>query len=430
MLSSQVLLVCFLLMCGCCCAVTLQATVLQSSAANPAFMLVGGISAPEEMCLSVEGGRTDVEAQPIHLEPCAAAVAAGDGREIWKFQPNGQLVNTAGKKCMGMEAESKSVVLMDCDSAAAAGDGRSEWKVDGSGQLTLAKAGSLCLSQEGAAAGAENVAMGAAASASSTADSVAHGASMAIDGSDSTFWASALDPSTPVTFMVDLGSAQKLLASEISWEYPAKAFTISLSTDGVKWADVYSTDSNILSSTAVPLNGQVASKIKITMNEAHASYGSYAGHAVLGIKSLSIFAARLRTVVEDCAAASRSIDARDKYFQTFVNDFAVGDSKALRSELPSLEAAQASLTATVTELMDVLPKLALCGKGTALASHLKAGHSVSMRAGAQRFSARPASISSRMGNVVEAQNGIDGDGITSMLGEARKVIIAARSALF
>merc|ERR1719428_1677822 len=126
MSSSQILLLCFLGLWICSSTFALQAT---SSGTNPAFMLASGISAPEEMCVSVEGGRTDVDAQPVHLEPCAAAVAAGDGREIWKFQPNGQLVNTAGKKCMGMEAESKSVVLMDCDSAAAAGDGRSEWKL-------------------------------------------------------------------------------------------------------------------------------------------------------------------------------------------------------------------------------------------------------------------------------------------------------------
>ena len=70
---------------------------------NPAFMIVGGISAASEMCLAVASGDLDrlkfscawlsvflgvvggfgTEEAAVALEPCAAAAAAGDGRELW-----------------------------------------------------------------------------------------------------------------------------------------------------------------------------------------------------------------------------------------------------------------------------------------------------------------------------------------------------------
>ena len=132
--------------------------------------------------------------------------------------------------------------------------------------------------------------------------------------------------------------------------------------------------------------------------------GAFHGHAVYGIKSLVVRAARLQSIVEDCAAAAKSTDARDKYFATYVDEFTPCSSKALRSELPSLadgdltpmmracvraracarqvarvpprgdplvvpgvwsEAARASAASAVSELAEVLPKLGSC-RGAAL----------------------------------------------------------------
>ena len=65
--------------------------------------------------------------------------------------------------------------------------------------------------------------------------------------------------------------------------------------------------------------------------------GSFHGHALYGIRKFSVQAPRLQSIVEDCAAAAKSNDARDKYFATYVSEFASCSSKSLRSELPSLE---------------------------------------------------------------------------------------------
>jgi len=89
-----------------------------------------------------------------------------------------------------------------------------------------------------------------------------------------------LDPDGPVTMTIDLGSARKLSAAEVLWEFPAKAFTISVSTDGIKWSEVYATDSNVLTSTSVPLGSITASKVRVVMHEA-----SVFLYAVVGLTS-------------------------------------------------------------------------------------------------------------------------------------------------
>jgi hypothetical protein len=158
------------------------------------------------------------------------------------------------------------------------------------GQLKLARASDSCLSQKGPAAGFEDAAAHGAIIASSTADAAAHGANMAVDGSSATFWvtcgfagvaapgtggsvaycfqASALDPAGPVSVIVDLGGRKSLDSVEILWEFAAKSFTVSVSTDGTEWSEVQATDSNILSSSRIALGSTPAAKVKVVMHEA------------------------------------------------------------------------------------------------------------------------------------------------------------------
>ena len=109
----------------------------------------------------------------------------------------------------------------------------------GNGQIKVARDGDFCVSQRGRDAGGnENVALHAAASASSTADALAHGAGMAVDGRADTFWASKLgDVDGPVEFSIDFGAAQKLEYGEINWAFAAREFSVQLYS-GDAWVEV------------------------------------------------------------------------------------------------------------------------------------------------------------------------------------------------
>ncbi len=153
---------------------------------------------------------------------------------------------------------------------------------------------------------------------------------------------------------------QRLEALKILWGFPAKAFSVSLSVDGEHWVEAFATAANVLNSTSVNLRGKRAAKVNIVMQQTHPVYGTFQGRALYGIRSVSVLAPRLRTVVDDCAAPAKSKDARDKYFASFVSEFDPSSSQALRAELSPFESAKASSSATVSEVEDIIPKLPLC----------------------------------------------------------------------
>merc|ERR1712139_88427 len=154
------------------------------------------------------------------------------------------------------------------------------------------------------------------------------------------------------------------------------------------------------------------------------------GHAVYGIAGLEVMAKGMKTMVEDCAVASQSKDARDKYFQTFVGNFGSCSSKALRSELPSLEAASSSVASAVTELFDIFPKLAACHPS---ASFLRNGTHVGDAILARtKFTSRiaAATVASQIPKDVDTAVGLQSANVNSVLKAAREAVITARAALF
>merc|ERR1719373_1273674 len=373
------------------------------------------------MCLTASAGS-------VGLESCLAAIAAGDGRELWAFQAGGQLLHLATKECAGVDSARAGapIVMMPCDGAAA-------WELLANGQ---AQVGSLCLSQSGSAAGVDNAAAHAAAVATSTADAWAHGAAAAVDLDEASYWASKFDDVGPVELSIDLGSERRLEAMRVSWEFPAKAFAVLVSVDGERWSEVFATSVNIESTTTIDLEGRPASKVRLVMQEARPLHGAMGGHALYGVRSVSLRSPQLRAVVDDCATAGRATDARDKYFASFVSEFNPASSQALKGELPSLAAAKAALSAAVSEVMGRIPKASTCGPVPSLSEAVAETHASSILLRTGMASAGRAltrlgadSMDAAVADVVDLKYGLGADRMQQVLGPARSAIVRLRSLL-
>ena len=171
---------------------------------------------------------------------------------------------------------------------------------------------------------------------------------------------------------------------------------------------MYATDTNVLKTTAVPLTGHFVHGVRLVMKKAHATEGVLGGHALYGVRSFKVMAPQMRTVLEPCAVAAKSGDARDKYFAVGVGSFDPAAGAQLRSELPGLEAADAALAAAVTELAEVVPDVHACKKkGVAFSKKSKSREGSSRRLfGAAELAEQKA-----------------------LFGEAKQTILSARSFL-
>jgi len=379
---------------------------------SSSFMLIAGISASEEMCLV---GSSDV----VYLDACTAAVAAGDGRELWSLQTGGQLVHRASKMCASASrpAAGESVALVACS-------GAGEWRLLPNGQVQL---GGYCLSQVGAGAGLGNVAAHAAVRASSSVHPASHGAAAAVDFDDLSFWASKPDEAGPVEFTIDLGEERSVNLVKITWKYPPMAFSVSSSTDGEHWVQAFTTDVNMESTTRIPLDSTLASKVKVVMREPHVLYGSSSGHSYYAIKSISVLAPRLRGALDDCAVASRSKDARDKYFPSYVSNFDSSATAVLEAELPLLAAAKTSLSSVLSKVAALTPKVSECRSLQSMRANV---HDAGQAQGDSLIVLnRLDSQAPGLESLVDSERGIDTAGIKAFLASAKTTIVNLRSAL-
>ena len=346
-------------------------------------------------------------------------------------------MHVASKKCAGAvdATAGAGIIATSCDHA-------DPWELLANGQ---ARVGSLCLSQRGSEAGVENAAAQAAAAASSTADARAHGAAAAVDLDEATYWASKFDESGPVELSIDLGSMRRLESIKISWEFPAKAFAVSVSGDGEHWSEAFVTSANIDNSTAIALGGQHASKVKLVMLEAHPLYGVLGGHMLYGVRSVSVLAPRLDAIVDECTMAAQTKDARDKYFAVFASDFNPAASQALQGELPALTAARAALSAAVMDVASCIPNASMCKPGSSLVqapglqvhemaqqTWLPASKSLlqdAMASGSQSLGLNSDGLETAMARAADREYGLGAYSTQQTLGSARSAILKLRGLL-
>ena len=241
---------------------------------------------------------------------------------------------------------------------------------------------------------------------------------MAVDDNMNTFWASKFDEtSDPIEFVIDLGDVQRLSSIDISWEFPAKSFGIALSQDGVHFNEAFETDANILRTSRASLGMKAARKVRISMYEPNPLHGRFQGHLLYGIRSVSVFADRLRAVVTDCGKVGKSADARDKYFLVSASEFDASTAKSLKAEMPALEAAQAALSSTVSELVKIMPRVSAC-----MDNKMMRGKVLEPRreSPSMRLLKRTSAVSTVA---------VGADDMDALLAEARSTIVAIRSAL-
>merc|ERR1740121_632199 len=281
-------------------------------------------SASGEQCVVEDGGTVIDNGGELAIVPCLDAIAAADGREVFHFSEDGQIVNTVGDKCVtlvdGETAGGGKIIMQPCSSSSSSGDGRSSWTFQPNSQLKLTQMGNFCLTMVGEASADQDEAMGAKISATSSQHG--HSVQNVVDNDESTFWASALDAAenAPVDIEIPFGSTKHVIDFEISWEYPAKSFDIQVASGGT-WSSFFSTSDNNLNLTAISAHSVRGSKLRIRMHEPHPVWGVLDGHALYGIKSIRAKTSTKRAIVSDCAEAEENVDARDKFFLTAVPEF-------------------------------------------------------------------------------------------------------------
>ena len=350
---------------------------------------------------------------PTAVEMHGRSIMSFAGREIWTFLSGGQLMNVASKRCAGASAEGISLAMSECT-------GASPWKMLPNGQVQVGE--QKCLSQKGAGTGVENVAAHAAAAATSSASSPSHAAAAAVDIDAATFWASRPGESGPIILSVDLGEVRSMSLMKIAWEFPAQSFAVSVSADGQEWHEVFATSVNVLKATHIPLGLIAAKSVRVEMRKSFPSVGMY------GIKSLTLFSPRLEALLDDCATASSSLDARDKYFAVSVGQFDPTPSTMLHAKLPALVAAKVALSSTLSEVVSAGQKLLTCQSAP---STLTATSRVKLAASSWRSASysRASAGTNEIELLVDVMTGVDAMGVKSLLEAARTEIVGMRDAL-
>ncbi|OEH74758.1 F5 F8 type C domain-containing protein [Cyclospora cayetanensis] len=191
-----------------------------------------------------------------------------------------------------------------------------------------------------------------------------HGPSAAVDGNADTFWASPEFPKDAVPefvhFDVDLGDKYKLRTTDIDWEFPPLSYTIALSNDGANYVDVSRTDVNAAYTTMDDMKAVIARFLRVRMERAHPILGVSNDKLVYGIKTLSVYSNRLRSIVEPCSKAKASSDARDKFFLELVSEVDLSAGMELQRAGKAANALSMSMAKSLSAVDEIMQPAKTC----------------------------------------------------------------------
>ncbi|KAL8438118.1 hypothetical protein ACSSS7_000483 [Eimeria intestinalis] len=194
-----------------------------------------------------------------------------------------------------------------------------------------------------------------------------HAPSSAVDGKDSTFWASQefQNGAVPeaVLLDVDFGDKYKLRTTDIDWEYPPLSYSIAASLDGINYAEISRNDANALSTTLDDMKAVIAQYLRVRLERPHPTMGVSNDMFVYGIKTLSVYSNRLRSIVEPCSKAKASADARDKFFLELVTEVDLSAGIELRRAGQIAASASAAVTKNLSAVAEVSEPIKTCFEG-------------------------------------------------------------------
>ena len=177
-----------------------------------------------------------------------------------------------------------------------------------------------CSAARGAAPGNADLAASSSVIFSSTLDS-AHGAALAVDGLDSSYWVSKLDDASPVALTVELDEPAPVLEVGLDFEFVPAAFFIA------NFKPSRQVDRRVCHrhQCSQDHNGSTdwsfVHGVRLVMRKAHATEGVLGGHTLHGVRSFKVMAPQMRAALEPCAVAAKNGDARNKYFAVAVGSF-------------------------------------------------------------------------------------------------------------
>ncbi|KAF7458590.1 F5/8 type C domain-containing protein [Cryptosporidium felis] len=335
---------------------------------SPLAMIISGITDERgDNCLQVIGGKVQDEFAQVDLDSCVYGISTGDGRELWRIGPNGQIISAASNppKCLtvanGDFTGSSPLLIQDCEMAEQAEDGRSFWEFNENSQLQV-KGTNACVNQVNkAGTGVGTTILELNGTASSTMDAL-HTIDAAVDGDVATYWVSGAFEGAgehKVSINLSANTTYQLKNIRIDWEFPPFTYSVAAKVDG-EMKEIVRVEGNPSNTTLNEINGVISDFVQIVMEKPHPRYGKYSNKYLYGIREVELSTNNLRSVVSFCRDAALSKDARDKYFLNYVEDFNSKASNMVKSAAKDILTRTRNLGVLNDRVNTLLPSIDEC----------------------------------------------------------------------